>query len=210
MLKAGPEPVSREGSGRKPVIASLQVPLHQGAVMIPVALGAIGGLYSFFHGFSILQQQRPLPVSLPAKSTVHVSKPVVEAPKNIETPKVEPRTEVIQLTPESSTTSSVLMTQQGKIAAAMLKAGIPSPATWTDESSGSGVRVADPPRSSAALPSVETKVVMEPVTSTFKFPGVDFRTTQRSAKRRAMLLIWGGPALTLACVYFLAAHLGWL
>jgi len=180
------------------------------AVLIPAALGAIGGLYSFFHGFSILQQQRPLPVSLPVKSTAHASKPATEVPKSSETVKRESRTEVIQLTPGDASTSSVLMTQQGKIAAALLRAGIPSPATWTDEAGKSSVRVAEPPTEHNALPSFEAKisVVLEPGTSTF--PTAESKRAQASARRKAMILIWGGPTLTLACVYLLAAHLGWL
>jgi len=192
------------------LIATLSVPLQQSAVvLIPAVLGAIGGLYSFFHGFSILQQQRPLPVSLPAKSTAHASKPV-EVPNSSDTAKRESRTEVIQLTPENASTSSVLMTQQGKIAAALLRAGIPSPATWTDEADRSSVRVAEVPTEKSPLPSFEAKisVVLEPGTSTF--PTAESRRAQESAKRKAMLLIWAGPTLTLACVYFLAAHLGWL
>ena len=199
---------SAPGPGRKPLIATLSVPLQQGAVvLIPAVLGAIGGLYSFFHGFSILQQQRPLPVSLPAKSTAHASKPV-EVPNSSDTAKRESRTEVIQLTPENASTSSVLMTQQGKIAAALLRAGIPSPATWTDRKSS--VRVAEAPTEESPLPSFEAKisVVLEPGTTTFPTP--ESRRAQESAKRKAMVLIWGGPILTLACVYFLAAHLGWL
>jgi len=193
------------------LIATLSVPLQQSAVvLIPAVLGAIGGLYSFFHGFSILQQQRPLPVSLPAKSTAHASKPVLDVANSSDTPKRESRTEVIQLTPENASTSSVLMTQQGKIAAALLRAGIPSPATWTDEADRSSVRVAEVPTEKSPLPSFEAKisVVLEPGTSTF--PTAESRRAQESAKRKAMLLIWAGPTLTLACVYFLAAHLGWL
>jgi hypothetical protein len=192
------------------LIASLPNPLQESAVvLVPAALGAIGGLYSFFHGFSILQQQRPLPIGLPAKSTVHHSSSVAEAVNTADLPKPETRAEVIQLSPEGEQVSSVLMTQQGKIAAAMLKAGIPSPATWTDESSS--VRVADPPSPQTSLPRVETKVsvLREPGASDLPFPGLQSEAWQ-SAKQKAMLFIWGGPVLTLACIYFLVAHLGWL
>ena len=172
----------------------------------------MGGLYSFFHGFSILQQQRPLPVGLPAKSTAHASRPSDEAAAAAAPSKREARTEIIQLSPENGATSSVLMTQQGKIAAALLKAGIPNPATWTDESTRAGVQVADLPTQAPSLASIETRVavVVEPAASSFQFPNVASRAEQQSAKRKAMLLIWAGPALTLACVCFLAAHLGWL
>jgi hypothetical protein len=180
--------------------------------MIPAALGAIGGLYSFFHGFSMLQQHRPLPIGLPAKSTVHHSIPLAEVVKSADTVKQETRTEVIQLSPENTQLSSVLMTQQSKIAAAMLKAGIPSPATWTDQSPQSTVRVADPPGPQACLPPVETKlsVVVEPGVSKFPTSALQSPEPRQSIKSKAMLLIWGGPALTLACIYFLAANLGWL
>jgi hypothetical protein len=190
------------------IAASLPVPLHENTVvLLPAALGAIGGLYSFFHGFSILQQQRPLPIGLPAKSTVHHSTSVAEVVNTAELPKPETRAEVIQLSPESEQVSSVLMSQQGKIAAAMLKAGIPSPGTWTDESSS--VRVADPPSAQASLPPVEVSVVHAPSASDSVFPGLQSEASQ-SAKQKAMLFIWCGPVLTLACIYFLVAHLGWL
>ncbi|HMK21277.1 MAG TPA: hypothetical protein VK466_03030 [Terriglobales bacterium] len=210
MLEARPNCALQAGTGRKPLIVSLPAPLHESTVLLtPAALGVVGGLYSFFHGFSILQQQRPLPVSLPAKSNTHASRPVEEVAA---TPKREARTEIIQLSPESNTTSSVLMTQQGKIAAALLKAGMANPATWTDDPTHAGVRVAAPPNPSPSLASIEAKVsvVVGPAASGFQFPSPALRAEQQSAKRKAMLLIWGGPALALACVYFLAAHLGWL
>jgi len=36
------------------------------------------------------------------------------------------------------------------------------------------------------------------------------REVVRSLGWKSAAMIWGGPALTLACVYFLAAQLGWL
>jgi hypothetical protein len=180
--------------------------------MLPAVVGVVGGLYSFFHGFSILQQQRPLPVSLPAKSTAHACKPVTVVAQDTATAKREARTEIIQLSSEQGTTSAALMTQQGKIAAAMLRAGIPNPATSTNDSDGNSVRVADRPSAPASMPPIETKVsvVMDRATAGSPLPGLESTFEQQSAKRKAMLLIWGGPALTLTCVYFLAAHLGWL
>ena len=211
MLECRPRCAQHTGSGRKMFIASLPPSLQQNAaVLISAAVGAIGGLYSFFHGFSILQQQRPLPISLPVKSTVHASKPVPEAAGSDELPKRATRTEVIQLTPENSETPSVLMTQQGKIAAALLRAGIPSPSTWTDESSQTSVRVADTPEPQSPMTSFEAKIsrVLESGSSTF--PTAEAKRARQSAKRKAMVLIWGGPAVTLACIYVLAANLGWL
>jgi hypothetical protein len=36
------------------------------------------------------------------------------------------------------------------------------------------------------------------------------RDVVNSLSWKSSLMIWGGPALTVACVYFLLAHFGWL
>jgi hypothetical protein len=36
------------------------------------------------------------------------------------------------------------------------------------------------------------------------------RTIFQSLRWKSALMIWGGPALTLACVYMLAGQYGWL
>jgi hypothetical protein len=202
--------------GLKSVNVSLPFGLHESSLwMIPVAIGAIAGLYSFFHGFSILQQQRPLPIRIPVKPPAHA------APKSVsdtgEPPKRDPRTEVIQLSPnDSGELSSASLSQQGKIAAALLRAGVPSPATWTDEATYASVRVADPlagDKSTDAAPSeAEVSRVLQQGANAaaFRIPGLNPTASRNGSNREAMLMIWGGPILTLACVYLLASHLGWL
>jgi hypothetical protein len=36
------------------------------------------------------------------------------------------------------------------------------------------------------------------------------RDQNQATDRKTSLMIWGGPALTLLCIYVLAAHFGWL
>jgi hypothetical protein len=199
---------------------SLPFSLHPGNVLlIAAALGAIAGLSLFFHGFSLLQQRWPAPVHRPAKITAQaVTIPTPDPPGGTGTPARETRSarsEVIQLTPhEGGEISSASMTQQGRIAAALLKAGVPSPATWSTESTHASVRVADPlanTQPSSASDAEISRVLQQGATaSEFRIPALNQSTPGHSSHWKATLMIWGGPALTLACIYILAAHLGWL
>ena len=201
---------------------SLPFSLHSGdLLLIAAALGAIAGLSLFFHGFSLLQQRWPVPIHRPTKpsaspSTVDQTANASEV-KAAGTASSEPRSarpEVIKLTPqESADASSASMTQQGRIAAALLKAGIPSPATWTHESMQVTVRVEDRSTSKPA-PATETevsRVLQQGATATeFRIPALNPAASHRASNWKATLMIWGGPALALACIYIMAAHLGWL
>jgi len=130
---------------------------------------------------------------------------------------VEPRSarpEVIKLTPQEPVdASSASMTQQGRIAAALLKAGIPSPATWTHESMQVTVRVED---RSASKPTPTTEAEVSRVlqqganASDFRIPALNKPNPRHPSNWKATAMIWGGPALALACIYVMAAHLGWL
>lgn len=199
--------------GFKSVNLSLPFGLHESSLwMIPAAIGAIGGLYCFFHGFSILQQQRPLPLRIPVKPPATAKSAIKTEP-----PKPDPRTEVIQLSPnDSGEISSASLSQQGKIAAALLRAGVPSPATWTDEATQATVRVADPPSGEKPADALSSEADVSRVlqqganAAEFRIPALNSTATHNGSNRRAMLMIWGGPVLTLACVYLLASHLGWL
>jgi hypothetical protein len=183
--------------------------------MIPFAIGAIAGLYAFFHGFSILQQQRPLPIRIPLKPPAHTA--AKSAPKTSEPPKRDPRAEVIQLSPtDSAEIRSASLSQQGKIAAALLRAGVPSPATWSDETTHASVRVAEPlpdekPTDAASSEADVSRVLQQGANAAeFRIPALNSTATRNGSNRKAMLMIWGGPILTLASVYLLASHLGWL
>ena len=181
-----------------------------GILMILAALGAVAGLFSFFHGFSLLQERRLSSVRTVGKAPAHTATLTTPYATKGADLKRASHAEVIQLTPlENKANDSTSMTQQGKIAAALLKAGIPNPVVWSAQQD---VRVIDPP--SDSVPSEATKeadvsrvlhhgATAEPVhlPSLQPIPSMDWK---------ARLMIWGGPALTLACIYALAAHFGWL
>jgi hypothetical protein len=201
---------------------SLPFSLHSGDVLlIAAALGAIAGLSLFFHGFSLLQQRWPVPIHRPVKSSASGS--VVDQAANASAPKTagsasgEPRSarpEVIKLTPQEPVdASSASMTQQGRIAAALLKAGVPSPATWSHESMQVTVRVEDR-STSKPTPTTEaevSRVLQQGANATdVRIPALNQMAPRHASNWKATLMIWGGPALALACIYIMAAHLGWL
>jgi hypothetical protein len=202
---------------------SLPFSLHSSeVVLIVAALGAIGGLSLFFHGFSLLQQHWPTPVHRSAKTAAHrvatTLSTTVDTPSGPEdTPTRDSRTraEVIKLTPHDSVEiSSASMTQQGRIAAALLKAGVPSPATWSSEPVHTAVRMAEPPASKASSTASDTEVsrVLQQgaSASAVRIAGLNQTAPRHASHWKPTLMIWGGPALALACIYVLASRLGWL
>lgn len=135
---------------------------------------------------------------------------------------VEP--ELIRLSEVSTSMPVTAMTQQQKIAAALSKAGITNPAAW-DVALSSGA---------AAAPGLATisTAVTRPQVSTQEVGSFDlhppvvlmkgsheptFFISWRSQRDivaslgwKSSLMIWGGPALTVLCVYLLLAHFGQL
>jgi hypothetical protein len=133
--------------------------------------------------------------------------------------------EIVQLSGASAAVPAVEMTQQQKIAAALMKAGIGSPAAWAVAGVNSQAAV-------QATSSVSTAVATSPAAD--EAPGQGTRETYdlhppvvlmkgshnptffiswRSQRDlistlgwKSTLMIWGGPALTLVCVYILLAH----
>ncbi len=119
-------------------------------------------------------------------------------------------------------------TQREKVAAAMMKAGIASPAAWaaagitgggplTSSSSSSlsagGAGAAVAPAAEAAPqfdlhpPVVLMRGAHNPA---FFISWQSQREVVRSLGWKSAAMIWGGPVLTLVCVYYLAAQAGWL
>ena len=116
--------------------------------------------------------------------------------------------------------------QREKVAAAMMKAGITNPAAWA----AAGIAGAGPLSSSSTFSSGGTGAAVAPATE--QAPQFDLRPpvvlmrgahnpaffiswqSQREVVRslgwKSAAMIWGGPVLTLICVYFLAAQAGWL
>lgn len=127
--------------------------------------------------------------------------------------------EIIRLSPDTKPANSSDMTQQGKIAAAMMKAGISNPAAWAAAGvQYPGVTVNPAGSSSATATAPAEEFDMNPKTVLMKgthdpaffVSWQSQRDVLRALGWKSTLMIWGGPALTLLCVYFLAAQFGWL
>lgn len=132
--------------------------------------------------------------------------------------------EIIRLSGNPKPVTTAGMTQQGKIAAAMLKAGITNPAAW--EVAGvpypEGPVAEAPSLSSNSEKFTSTEVSggldSEPATVLMKGEHnaaffISWRSQSevvRSLGWKCALMIWGGPALTLLSLYVLAIFLGWV
>jgi hypothetical protein len=127
--------------------------------------------------------------------------------------------EVIRISEPATGVPATAMTQQQKIAAALSRAGIANPVTWNTAPSNGGVAIAAIGKSVAA---VEPRPAAEETGSFDLHPPVvlmkgshepAFFISWRSQREvvvslgwKSSLMIWGGPALTLVCIYFLLAH----
>ncbi len=133
----------------------------------------------------------------------------------------EVRSQVIRLSEPSLNVPAAAMTQQQKIAAALSKAGIANPISWSAAPAAARVAVAGIGKSATA---VEARPLAEEIGAFDLHPPVvlmkgshepAFFISWRSQREvvsslgwKSTLMIWGGPALTLACIYFLLAHFG--
>ncbi len=110
--------------------------------------------------------------------------------------------------------------QQEKVSAAMMKAGITSPLAWAVAGVnpvGGVSPVVGAPTAAAAAPALE-QFDLHPSTLLMKgsqHPAffISWRSQREVVKNlgwKSALMIWGGPALTLLCVYLLAMQYGWL
>jgi hypothetical protein len=126
--------------------------------------------------------------------------------------------EVIRLSTGDASLSSASMTSQGKIAAALMKAGITSPAAWAAAGVSDSIgAAANSGSATAATTALDTFDPHPAVTLKKGTHEPTFLISWRSQKEivhslgwRSAAMIWGGPALTLLCVYILASHLFWI
>jgi hypothetical protein len=117
------------------------------------------------------------------------------------------------------------MTQQQKIAAALLKAGISNSAAWsmagvTSQATGAAQAKSAPVMEREAQPQSampETFDLHPPVVlmqgahqPAFFISWKSQRDVVRSLGWKSSLMIWGGPVLTLISVYFLLMYFDWL
>jgi hypothetical protein len=137
-----------------------------------------------------------------------------------------PASQVIHLSPSATPADSTEMTQQQKVAAALVKAGITNPAAWA------AARVAPTPVVRRSDPNgiaqpvsigldSQTKppdgfeqrprvVLMKGTNNpTFIISWRSQRDLARSLGWKCTLMIWGGPALTILCLYALHNMTHW-
>ena len=123
--------------------------------------------------------------------------------------------ELIRLTAEGPAKSTAEMSQQQKVAAALLKAGISSPAAWAAagvSAAGPGHAVvqtiADPAapggtaQSNAFDPHPPVVLMKGSNNKTFLISWRSQQEVARSLGWKCALMIWGGPALALLSLYF--------
>jgi hypothetical protein len=138
---------------------------------------------------------------------------------------------VIRLSPHPGLAKASDMTQQQRIAAALLKAGISSPAAWAAASVTPSPVVANSDPNVSPDASVPTSSVQAPLQTTASSDGFDphppvvlmkgknnptfliswrsQRDLARSLGWKCTLMIWGGPTLSLLCLYGLHTLAGW-
>jgi hypothetical protein len=139
--------------------------------------------------------------------------------------------QVVHLSPDAAPTKAADMSQQQKVAAALLKAGISNPVAWatagvTPASLGvigdpngllhgsvqndSVHTLTEPPTMADAFDSHPPVVMMRGKNnSTFLISWRSQRDLARSLGWKCMLMIWGGPALSLLCLYGLHVLAHW-
>lgn len=223
MLDLGiPCAVCTRVSGRE--IVNSYLPFHlfgSSALTIPAGLGILIGLYLFFRGFSLLHpapgpRTNPQQPSTSAAATT-ITTTTTYTTKGSDTLTRDSHSEVIRL---SSTVEeparAASMSQQGKIAAALLKAGIPNPASWSSPVSDAPVTVkvkeaqaGEKIASETHVPDRKTAKTLKPTTEAASLR-IAALTPPRPASRRPAFMLWGGALLALASIYVLAAHFGWL
>jgi hypothetical protein len=139
---------------------------------------------------------------------------------------IETRPQVIRLSEPASSLKATEMSQQQKIAAALMKAGITNPAAWAAAGVNANGSVQVQETSAAGTPAISMDTAV-PDTHNFDLhPPVvlmkgmhdpAFFISWRSQRDlvasmgwKSALMIWGGPAMTVTSIYILFAHFGWL
>jgi hypothetical protein len=145
----------------------------------------------------------------------------VQTAQTIQTDNPQTAPQVIRLSNSSGGIAATEMTQQQKIAAALVRAGISNPAAWSAAGMTTQSTGAAPARTAPAMepePQLETAAATDfdlhpPVVlmqgthqPAFVISWKSQRDVVRSLGRKSSLMIWGGPALTLISVYFLLLY----
>jgi len=186
------------------------------AVLILAAFCGLLGLFLFFRGFSRLQHRTATTSITPklASSATKAASAVAARISHLSATSIKP--EVIRLTSDEAP-FTVTMSQQGKIAAALLKAGIPSPASWNTDPGATTDVAASSTKTAPTLQTSKLKVTqsstVSAVASLKNEPNRNDpkkRTPAKRTPKNVAWMLWTGVALVVFSVYLLAAHFGWL
>jgi len=124
--------------------------------------------------------------------------------------------EVIRLSSSGSSDIKADFTQQGKIAAAIMKAGITNPAAWEAAGLEYPPKVSTLESETAAAPaegfdlSPNAVLMKGRKDPTFFISWRSQHEVIKSLGWKSVLMIWCGPLVTMVSLYILAAQLGWL
>jgi len=128
----------------------------------------------------------------------------------------EGRTQFVHFSEKRSPGQPADATQQQKMAAVLMKAGISSPAAWA--AAGVSPAVAATPAAISANADASDHFELRPPVVLMKGAHdpaflISWRSQREivsSLSWKSALMIWGGPALTLICSYIVAVHFDWL
>jgi hypothetical protein len=129
--------------------------------------------------------------------------------------------EVIRLSNPAQVSDSSAMSQQQRVAAALMKAGITNPAAWAvagvdnaTTSSGSSSSHGGAAAVGIAMegfdPNPAVVLMKGNHNPAFFISWRSQRDVVRSLGWKSALMIWGGPALALLSVFIFLSHFGWL
>jgi hypothetical protein len=153
-----------------------------------------------------------------------------QAPETATAENTDLAPQIIRLSSESGALPAAAMTQQQKIAAALARAGISNSASWSATTvkiqPGAALKTQSPIAVQIRTPPVPQEAGPEPSDGFDLHPPVVLmqgghqpaffiswrsqRDVVQSLGWKSSLMIWGGPAVTLASVYFSLAYFHWL
>jgi hypothetical protein len=183
-----------------------------GSTIVPIVAVFCGalGIFLFFRGFSLLQRSASKPATL--RLAPYQKRPAAAVAARVSpSPATTLRTEVIRLSSDEAPTA-VSMSQQGKIAAALLKAGIPSPSSWNTEPDTSVNVASSGTKNPPALQTTKLKVTHSGNDAPAEPSGGDPKhaVPLKRSNMNPSWMLWTGIALVVLSVYVIAAHFRWL
>jgi hypothetical protein len=176
---------------------------NPGALLILCANGLVAGIALFAQGFRLLQRRRLI---LDARFS-KIRNAAIDQRIALQS---NPRLQVVRLSPEPAPTKAQDMSQQQKIAAAMLRAGIANPAAWATEGFTEPANLLTKGLTGEAAGDANVfdsnpPVVLEKDANNQRFI-LSWRSQEQVARSlgwKCALMIGAGAALALLSLYFL-------